>query len=255
MKKESFSPIGYIHVNETYPAEAPRQPIYSNSDGGYIELNPESEYEQALLGLNEFSHIWVIFQFHKNSNWKPLVQPPRSNVGKRGLFATRAPYRPNSLGLSAVEFTKISGRRVYFKNHDFLNGTPVFDIKPYIPLYDSLPEASMGWLEAQQPYEILWEDHPSHHSCWLKERGLNLESVIHSQLSHDPSDSKRKRLTQIEKDSFELAFRTWRILYEVQDFEKKVTIRQIKSGYSQEELTDSLDPYKDKELHRQFCNS
>ena len=103
-------------------------------------------FDQALADLEGFSHIWVIYWMHLNQGWNPTVVPPRGPKTRRGLFATRAPHRPNSIGLSAVRLKKIEGRTLYVEGHDMLDATPVLDIKPYIPFTDAHPDATSGWL-------------------------------------------------------------------------------------------------------------
>ncbi|HKI60273.1 MAG TPA: tRNA (N6-threonylcarbamoyladenosine(37)-N6)-methyltransferase TrmO, partial [Mariprofundaceae bacterium] len=92
-------------------------------------------------------HIWVIYWMHLNQGWNPLVIPPRGPKTKRGVLATRAPHRPNSIGLSVVRLLKVEGRELTIAAHDMLDGTPVLDIKPYLPYADALPEATHGWLD------------------------------------------------------------------------------------------------------------
>jgi len=97
--------------------------------------------------LQTFSHIWVIYWMHLNQGWNPLVKPPRDKEHKHGVFSTRAPHRPNSIGLSLVSLTSIEGRILHIGNHDMLNGTPVLDIKPYIKEADMQENANNGWID------------------------------------------------------------------------------------------------------------
>lgn len=112
-----------------------------------IELERGRNFEHALSGLESFRHIWVVFWFHLNRGWRPRVAPPRSHK-KRGVFATRSPYRPCPIGLSALELVRIDGLELRVRNLDLLDGTPVLDIKPYLSYTDALPESGNGWLEA-----------------------------------------------------------------------------------------------------------
>lgn len=108
--------------------------------------------EQMLQDLAGFERIWLIFAFHLSDGWKNTVKPPRGGP-KRGVLATRSPHRPNSIGLSAVELLKIEGRVLHLRGVDLLDGTPVLDIKPYVPYADAFPAAKAGWideLDAQQ---------------------------------------------------------------------------------------------------------
>ena len=141
-------PIGYLDCEQKYRYEAPRQSILAGGNLGVVCLNSGCNFEQALPDLIGFDRVWLIYQFHQNRDWKPKVVPPRSPENRKvGLFATRSPHRPNPLGLSCVELVKIDGLDVFIRNFDLLNGTPIFDIKPYIPYCDSFENSAVGWLE------------------------------------------------------------------------------------------------------------
>jgi len=139
--------IGVVHSSYRERFAAPRQPVLDDAQAAEIHLNADLNFHQALQDLDGFSHIWVIYWMHLNQGWNPTVTPPRGPKIRRGLFATRAPHRPNSIGLSAVRLKKIEGRTLHIEGHDMLDGTPVLDIKPYIPYADAIPNASSGWLE------------------------------------------------------------------------------------------------------------
>jgi len=137
--------IGVVRSSYKERFAAPRQPGLDTAQPAVIELNPGHNFEQALQDLDSFSHIWVLYWMHLNSGWNPTVMPPRGPKVRRGMFATRAPHRPNSIGLSVVRLVRLQGRRIHIEGHDMLDGTPVLDIKPYLPYADSIPEASNGW--------------------------------------------------------------------------------------------------------------
>lgn len=251
MANPEFHPIGQIKVPEVYPAESPRQPKFASQTSGYLELNPNLPIE-SLQGLDEFSHIWIVFVFHRNSHWSPMIQPPRSDITKKGVLATRAPYRPNPIGVSAVAIDRVDGRRIYFGQHDFLDGTPVLDVKPYIPEYDSLPQANSGWVTPVQLFDIEFSAHSLKQLSWLSNKGLHLESVIHTQLSSEPDNTTRKRIKRVSDDLWQLAFRTWRINFRLFISKRQVEIELIDSGYSSGDLESPIDPYGDKSIHSQF---
>jgi len=138
--------IGVVHSNYHERFATPRQPVLEAAQPAEIHLNAGSNLHQALQDLDGFSHIWVIYWMHLNKGWNPTVIPPRGPKIRRGLFATRAPHRPNSIGLSAVRLKKIEGRILHIEGHDMLDGTPVLDIKPYLPYADAIDAASSGWL-------------------------------------------------------------------------------------------------------------
>jgi len=139
--------IGVVHSSYRERFATPRQPVLDKAQPAEIRLNAGLNFHQAVQDLNGFSHIWVIYWMHLNKGWNPTVMPPRGPKIRRGLFATRAPHRPNSIGLSAVRLKNIDGRVLHIEGHDMLDGTPVLDIKPYIPYADAIADASSGWLE------------------------------------------------------------------------------------------------------------
>lgn len=143
----TMQPIGVVHSSYRERYAAPRQPALDASEPATIQLNGGMNFDQALQDMHRFSHIWVIYWMHLNSGWNPTVMPPRGHKIRRGLFSTRAPHRPNSIGLSAVRLRRIDGRILHIEGHDMLDGTPVLDIKPYLPYADCIAEANNGWLD------------------------------------------------------------------------------------------------------------
>ena len=144
-------PIGYVRSPYAQRIDAPHQAtvVEGTSTGSpaeaVIELEPDLP-EEALRGLEGFERIWVIFVFHRSQGWAPLVRPPRGRL-KRGVLATRSPHRPNAIGLSAVELVAVEGRTLRLRGVDFLDGTPVLDVKPYVPYADAFPGSRAGWID------------------------------------------------------------------------------------------------------------
>lgn len=144
-----FKPIGIIRTVFPEKRAVPRQAAVGSQLLGCIELAPTvfTNPEHALDGLEEFSHIWIIYHFHKNEPCtKSKVAPPRLNGQRVGVFSTRSPHRPCPIGISLVELQRVEGSSVYFLGTDMVDGTPVLDIKPYIPSYDS-PMANLSVVE------------------------------------------------------------------------------------------------------------
>lgn len=139
-----FSPIGVIHTPHTDPKGTPIQPIGATNIEGVIEL--KQEYLEALQDLDGFSHIILIYVFHKSKGYSLKVTPYLENQ-QRGLFSTRYPARPNHIGISVVRLSKIEDNMVYILDVDMLDGTPLLDIKPFIPEVDNRENARIGWLE------------------------------------------------------------------------------------------------------------
>ncbi len=145
-------------VESCYPDKfgTPRQPGLAPSSLARIQVYKEYQPEAALEGLSDFSHLWVIFEFHQNTNktYHSKVHPPRLGGKQIGVFATRSPHRPNSLGLSLVKIEKIEGDSIWISGVDLVNGTPVLDIKPYLPEIESIPQALSGWTSQTEEKKI-----------------------------------------------------------------------------------------------------
>ena len=247
----NFKAIGVLRGGGKFPQQAPRQGIYARTEG-FIELFPHCNYEQALEDLAGFERIWILFVFDRNHSWKPKVLPPYGIDRKVGLFASRSPYRPNPIGLSAVELVKIEGVKLHIRNFDLLDGTPVLDIKPYIPEADSFPSSRAGWRDQVPPVpELVFAPGVSEElSRLLVCGGPDLADVARIQLTLQSGNPERQRLSGVPGEEQILAYRTWRIAF-VRE-ERKVTVKKIFSGYTPQELASQEDPYNDKAVHRSF---
>lgn len=163
MSSLGFEPIGIIRSPFTDKFGIPRQPRLVEAAQARLELLPPYDREEAFAGLDGFSHVWLIFVFHDDcltAGWRPTVRPPRlGGRAKVGVFASRAPYRPNPIGLSAVAhhgLTRDSGQLVLrLAGVDLLDGTPVLDIKPYVPYADRIDDAEGGF--AVEPPPVRWQ--------------------------------------------------------------------------------------------------
>lgn len=143
----SFAPIGIVHSCFKEKFGIPRQPGLATAACAELELLGDCADRDAVRGLEQSSHIWVLFLFseHLQRGWTPLVRPPRSQGRKMGVFATRSTFRPNPIGMSVVRLEGIEERDgkpvLLLSGVDMLDGTPVIDIKPYLPWADNLPDA------------------------------------------------------------------------------------------------------------------
>lgn len=142
----TFKPIGLIHSPFTELEEMPIQPSGSLGVKGFFEIHPE--FSHALQDLDGFSHLYAIYYFHKVQNWQAKVIP-FLDTQERGLFATRAPKRPNPIGISLLEIICIKENRIDVNNIDILDGTPLLDIKPYIPQFEPAENIRIGWLNGK----------------------------------------------------------------------------------------------------------
>ena len=256
MSTVSLAPIGVFHCRETWPYDVPRQAALAEANPGEIRLHAGRNFEQALTGLGGFSHVWIVYLFHHNPNWKPMVQPPRGEQGKVGVFATRAPYRPNPVGLSAVGLVAVRGLSVWVRGHDLLDGTPVLDLKPYLPYSDSVPEARTGWVEnaAETVCQVAFSPLAAAQAAWIAENGGPcLEEFLRGQLRERPCDGRRKRVRAVADGVWEIAYRTWRAEFALSAEGSLVTVTRLYSGYRPEALAAAEDRYADKPLHRAFA--
>jgi len=142
-----LTPIGVIHSPYKQQQGTPIQPVFSKGAEGTVELFPE--YRDGLADLDGFSHIILLYYFHKSKEYR-LRCRPFLDTTERGLFATRAPRRPNPVGLSVVELVGIDGCSLTIRSLDILDGSPLLDIKPYIPAFDHREAVRTGWYERMQ---------------------------------------------------------------------------------------------------------
>lgn len=150
-----FKPIGKIRTEFADKRAVPRQPSVCPKLLGCIELNKDvfNNPEHSLDGLEEFSHLWIIYHFHKNdAHAKAKVAPPRLSGERVGIFSTRSPHRPCPIGLSLVEIDHIDGKNIYFYGTDMVDETPVLDLKPYIPRYDNPVYGGLGKLKTKMKF-------------------------------------------------------------------------------------------------------
>ena len=159
-----IKPIAYIHTDFKEKFGIPRQSGRVPELTGRIIFESEYRNPEALRGITDFSHLWLIFDFSKShrENWLPTVRPPRLGGNKRiGVFASRSPFRPNPIGLSCVKLEGIENGDLLVSGVDLLDNTPILDIKPYLPYTDSHPEAVGSYGEALQNYhlEVIFPEH------------------------------------------------------------------------------------------------
>lgn len=197
METMEMHPIA--HMRSDFPTKfgIPRQSGLVEELRSMIVFEPEYRSEDALRGIEDFSHLWLIWQFSQavREGWSPTVRPPRLGGNTRmGVFATRSPFRPNNLGLSCVRLLEVKHTQQYgtvliVGGADLLDGTPIFDIKPYIPYSDSRPEAAGGFtdrvgdflLDVKFPQEL------------LKKLPADKQAAAVGVLSHDPRPSYQRK--------------------------------------------------------------
>lgn len=260
----SLEPIGIISTPYADRYRAPRQPGAAEvSAEGSIILAPGRNFEQALEDLEGFEHIWVIYWFHRNRSWKPKVLPPRGPRRKRGVFATRSPHRPNPIGLSLLRLLGVSGRVIRVGDVDLLDGTPVLDIKPYLPYAEAFPGARAGWLDpvmaeereraaSDDFFSPLWEPPAAAQAAWLLEHHrIDLRAAAEPLLRRDPSPHPYRRITPRDDGGLVLALKSWRLLFHLEG--TAVVVERVASGYSPERIaTADPESLHDEAAHREF---
>ena len=192
-----IQPIAYMQSDFGGKFGIPRQSGLVDALRSTIVFQPEYRNADALRGIEGFSHLWVIWQFSQavGKEWSPTVRPPRLGGNTRmGVFATRSPFRPNNLGLSCVtllgvERTEDAGTVLHVGGADLLDGTPIFDIKPYIPYCDCHPDALGGFTQVAGDY-LLQVDFPAELLGVLPEEKRDAAVGV---LSHDPRPSYQQQ--------------------------------------------------------------
>ena len=245
----TYQPIGIFHSSHQETYEAPRQGVLAGESRGWFELGDDFNVD-AVEDLWGFERIWLVYDFHQNKTWKPKVRPPRFSEKKRSVFSTRSPYRPNSIGLSCVKLEKIEGKKIFVSEHDILDGSPILDIKPYLPYADSFSEVQTGWVASTKGFKVDFEDDALEKILWLEDRiQISFRQILSNQLSYEPTNTKAKRV-KVSGEHFVFAIRTWRFLFRVEG--EQVSIFDVTSGYTDLEMKSTQDPYQDKKLHLDF---
>lgn len=212
---ETLKVIGYIQSPFKQKFGTPRQSGLVPSSLSTISLTSEFVVHGSLQGLEEFSHLWILFLFHKNNHTgqNGKVYPPRLNGEKRGLFATRTPHRPNSIGMSLVKIHKVDdiNRKLEVLGADLVHGTPIIDIKPYIPEFDSAQATVPHWVSDSRSSQltILWRPSSLLNKATLSDSQIQLiEEVLVNDIRNvkDKSDSHHDKVYRVYLDNFDVSF-------------------------------------------------
>ena len=201
MENVNIQVIARMHSDFATKFGIPRQSGLVEELRSTIVFEPEFRNPDALRGIEDFSHLWIIWQFSEavRTGWSPTVRPPRLGGNTRmGVFATRSPFRPNNLGLSSVkllgvEHTEKYGTVLHVGGADLMDGTPIFDIKPYIPYGDCHPEATGGFTDRAGEF-LLTVEFPEE---LLKKLPEDKREAAIGVLSHDPRPSYQRKPDRI----------------------------------------------------------
>ncbi len=217
----TLHPIGYLRTRQQVKFQAGHQAEAAMEASNDLELLPGCGYEQALQDLEGFDRIWLLAWFHRNAGWRPRVLPPRGPAKRRGVFATRSPHRPNPLALTAVPLLGITGRCLRLGPCDLVDGTPVFDLKPYIPAYDAFPEAKAGWIDAmeaelREPPRFTVRHAPLavEQADWLRTQwNVDFTARLNELLARDPTPHRTRRIRRRGDTHLEIGCGAWRATF------------------------------------------
>ncbi|BEV73030.1 MULTISPECIES: tRNA (N6-threonylcarbamoyladenosine(37)-N6)-methyltransferase TrmO [unclassified Paludibacterium] len=189
----SFEPIGLIRAPYKEKFGIPRQSSLAPSARSELVLLPPYDHPDCVRGLHAFSHLWLQFVFHETAarGWTPLIRPPRLGGNARvGVFASRSTHRPNPIGLSLVELAGIEcdqGVRLQLRGADLLDGTPILDIKPYIPFVESRPDARSGFVDGPPPQlPVSWHEQALADLASHSDLPADFRQLVNEVLAQDP---------------------------------------------------------------------
>ena len=247
-------PIGYARTPLREKHDAPRQGTLSTAVGT-IELVAGMDLEHAVEDLVGWQFIWLLYWFDRVEGWRPKVRPPRSSE-RRGVLSTRSPHRPNPIGMTVAELLGVEGRTLHVARIDLLDGTPVIDVKPYVPYSDSIPTARCGWLDDEAArsdartripspsppadphlaYDVDVSDFARRQLEFIHdETGFDLAARARATLSESPDPRAYRRIRRRETDCV-LAVKGWRIVFTVDA--RIVRIERVESGFRPGEIAD-----------------
>ncbi|MFG0888296.1 tRNA (N6-threonylcarbamoyladenosine(37)-N6)-methyltransferase TrmO [Vibrio sp. CJQ_6] len=195
----TIDPIAVIESPYQEKFAVPRQPRLVPSARARVKLLGEINCPEAVRGIEQFSHLWLLFLFDQNlqAGWKPTVRPPRLGGNERiGVLASRSTFRPNGIGMSAVALRGVSkqGDQIYLDlgSVDLVNGTPIIDIKPYIPYADAIADAQGGYAEAEPELAQVTFSPAALEVLHRSPHGVEQQAVIHEVLAQDPRPAYKK---------------------------------------------------------------
>jgi tRNA-Thr(GGU) m(6)t(6)A37 methyltransferase TsaA len=262
MQQLVLDPIGVVRSPLATKVQAARQPTAAAGTPARIELLRGRNFEHALEDLARWELIWVLFWFHRNEGWRPKVLPPRSTTGRKGVFATRSPHRPNPLGMSVVRLERVDGLTLHIRDADMLDGTPVLDLKPYVAYTDAHPGAGSGWLDDEGragpdappsdpllAYVVEFDPLAAEQIAWIETHtALDIGERIRSTLTLGPVPHPYRRIRRMD-DGMQLALKEWRVRFSVNG--REVRVREVFSGFRAAQLA-AADADAVRSWHRQF---
>ena len=229
MSDYTISAIGHIESPYKQKFAIPRQPRLVPQAKAKLIFAPDFNREEFVRGLDEFTHIWLLFRFHETADkgYSAMVRPPRLGGNERkGVFATRATFRPNAIGMSAVKLEGIEYKNgqlsLLLAGIDLLDGTPIIDIKPYLPYSDSMPDASAGFADTRPETQMTVEFSPQAiEFVNAQTQYPDLHDFITNVLKQDPRPAYKKQKEEMQ--SYGMTLYDFNIRWQVNDAHNLVT--------------------------------
>ncbi|MCX6920723.1 MAG: tRNA (N6-threonylcarbamoyladenosine(37)-N6)-methyltransferase TrmO [Verrucomicrobia bacterium] len=244
----TIKPIGFIRTEKALKFNARHQPDEKKPETNILEMLPGDKYQKALQDLVGFERIWLIWWFHRNKDWRPQVLPPRGPAQRRGVFATRSPHRPNPLGITPVQLLAVQKGQLLLGPCDLVDGTPIFDIKPYIPAYDAFPEAKAGWIDevdaalvAPPSFKVEFSTQAEEHLTWLRKKwSIDFRARLLEILTRDPTPHRTRRIRSRNGGLFDIGCGAWYAVFKIDA--DAITILHVKPSFPLKFLLDPERP-------------
>lgn len=245
----TIRPIGFLRSGKGVRFKTLHQPDEAASETNVLELTPAPGILEALRDLEGMERVWLLWWFHRAESWRPLVLPPRGPSQRRGVFSTRSPHRPNPIGMTPARLLGIEGLRLLLGPCDLLEGTPVLDIKPYVPAYDAFADSAAGWIDtvealhaAPPAYAVSWSLLAREQAEWLKAAwSVDFQQRLVEILGRDPRPHRTRRIRRLPGGDFEIGCGSWRAEFRLQGLQ--IEIRAVKPSFPVRFL---LEPWRQK---------
>ncbi|MEI6343312.1 MAG: tRNA (N6-threonylcarbamoyladenosine(37)-N6)-methyltransferase TrmO [Verrucomicrobiota bacterium] len=254
-------PIGVVRSGKGVHFQALHQPDESSPEESVLEIFDGPGMREALRDLSGMERVWLVWWFDRADGWRPLVLPPRGPARRRGVFATRSPHRPNPIGITPVRLLAVEGLRLRLGPCDLLDGTPVLDVKPYVPAFDAFPGTTAGWIDevealvACKPrYEVRFSPLARGQLEWLRgEWRVDIEARMQALLARDPTPHRARRIRARPGGLSEVGCGPWRAWFQCDEPNAVVTVLRIEPSFPLRFLLDlTRTRVPDREAQRAF---
>ena len=254
-------PIGVLRSRKGVHFDALHQPDESAPDESTLELHDRPGLREAVRDLAGMERVWLVWWFDRAEGWRPLVLPPRGPARRRGVLATRSPHRPNPIGITPVRLLGVRGLTLRLGPCDLLDGTPVLDVKPYVPAFDAFPGTRAGWIDEVEAmetlpprYKVLQEPLAREQLEWLSSAwGIRIAPRMESILARDPAPHRARRIRSRPGGTREVGCGPWRGVFRCDEEAGVVTVERIEPSFPVRFLVDmARTRVPDREAQRAF---